>query len=231
MAILTYVPLKSRLLRDFDRLKRYYRQVLSSDFSEINADVLFAKSRIAYEALIPQIPFIGKNNPLLVFLIPSAQHLALYRAMTGMGRSLEETGQLIYRLSEAQFKAYPLWMGRLIQRAWFSNWFRSRLRRRAEESHARLYAGNYVFNFIDGQGESFDYGIDYLECASCKFLKQQQAFELAPYVCAVDQVASETLGWGLQRSTTLAEGAACCDFRFKRGGDTRITLPPVLNKK
>lgn len=69
----------------------------------------------------------------------------------------------------------------------------------------------------------FDFGIDYLECGSCKFLRAQNAFELAPYGCAVDRTASEALGWwGLRRTMTLAEGSEKCDFRFKRGGETQV---------
>ena len=37
-----------------------------------------------------------------------------------------------------------------------------------------------------GDGQSFDYGVDYFECAGCKLLKAENAFELAPYICAVD---------------------------------------------
>ena len=56
-----------------------------------------------------------------------------------------------------------------------------------------------------------------MECSSCKLLKAQDAMELAPFVCAIDKVTSELLGWGLTRTMTLAEGFEKCDFRFKKG--------------
>lgn len=71
-------------------------------------------------------------------------------------------------------------------------------------------------------------GIDYIECASCKLLNEQGATELGPYVCAVDKVASEMLGWGLRRTMTLAEGGERCDFRFKKGGETHVVVPQSL---
>ena len=52
--------------------------------------------------------------------------------------------------------------------------------------------------------------------------------ELAPYVCAVDKVASEMLGWGLSRTMTLAEGCERCDFRFKKGGMTYVAMHQSL---
>jgi hypothetical protein len=82
--------------------------------------------------------------------------------------------------------------------------------------------------YVEGDGQDFDYGIDYIECASCKFLHEQDAAELGPYVCAVDKVASEMLGWGLRRTMTLAEGGVRCDFRFKKGGKTCVTIPQSL---
>ena len=81
---------------------------------------------------------------------------------------------------------------------------------------------------VEGDGQDFDYGIYYIECASCKFLNEQDAPELAPYVCAVDKVASEMLGWGLRQTMTLAESCERCDFRFKKGGKTYVTIPQSL---
>ena len=52
--------------------------------------------------------------------------------------------------------------------------------------------------------------------------------ELAPYICAMDKVTSELLGWGLTRTMTLAEGCEKCDFRFKKGGQTRVATRPKV---
>jgi hypothetical protein len=103
-----------------------------------------------------------------------------------------------------------------------------RLRERAAESQARRYPGDYVYTFVEGDGLTFDYGVDYAECATVKFLNAQGAPELAPYLCAADILYSQALGWGLQRTTTLAEGGDRCDFRFKRGGETRLAVPESL---
>ena len=106
----------------------------------------------------------------------------------------------------------------------FSRLYLARLRRRALESQERPYPGSYVFRYVPGDRTTFDYGVDYLECASCKFLAGQGAAELAPYLCTADYIYSEMFGWGLVRTTTLAEGGDRCDFRFKRGGPTRCRI-------
>lgn len=223
-----YVSRKSRLLKDFDRAVARVRLVLIARYGEEQAKISIGESRQEYEALIPQIPYIGDKNPFLIFLLPTTRYLAVYRALKRQGRTVEDAGQLISEMSEAELKAIPGFVRRVIGYLWFSPWFLRRVKRRSIESQERKYPGGYVLTYVEGDGQKFDYGVDYTECASCKFLIAQDAFELAPYVCAVDKVASEMLGWGLSRTMTLAEGGEKCDFRFKKGGKTSVTIPQRL---
>ena len=87
----------------------------------------------------------------------------------------------------------------------------------AEESQKRRYPDDFVLNYVEGDGKTFDFGIDYTECAICKFWRKQGAEEMLPYICLVDFLSSELITkTGLVRSMTLAEGFERCDFRFKR---------------
>jgi hypothetical protein len=202
--------------------------VLVARYGEAEANALMRESRQAYEGLIPQIPCIGDRNPLLIFLLPASRYLAIYRAFQQHGRTVEEAGRLAYEIGAAEFEAIPGWVRRAIGALWFSRWFARRLQKRAASSREREYPGGYVLAYVEGDGQDFDYGIDYIECAACKFLNEQDAAELGPYVCAVDKVASEMLGWGLCRTTTLAKGGDRCDFRFKKGGKTSVEIPQSL---
>ena len=228
MSYETYVSRKSRLLKDFDRSVSRVKQVLIARYGEEEANTLIGESRQAYEDLIPQIPYIGNRSPMLVFLLPASRYLAIYRTYQKHGRTVEEAGRLVYEIGEAELKAIPGWVRRIIGFLWFSPWFTKRLQKGALSSQERKYPGGYVMAYVEGDGLDFDYGIDYIECASCKFLNEQGASELGPYVCAVDKVASEMLGWGLHRTVTLAEGGERCDFRFKKGGKTLVTIPQSL---
>ena len=111
---------------------------------------------------------------------------------------------------------------------WFSGWFRRLAKKRAAKSQRRLYPAGFVMNYVEGDGQEFDYGVDYIECANCKFLQAENAFEIAPYVCATDKPISELMGWGLYRTTTIADGSPLCQFRFKKGGRTQVVIPPSL---
>jgi hypothetical protein len=228
MSYETYAPRKARLLKDFDRSISSVKQVLVARYGEEEAYTLMRESRQKYKDLIPQIPYIGKRNPLLIFLLPASRYLAIYRTFQEHGRTVEEAGRLVYEIGEAQLEAIPGWVRRVIGILWFSPWFAKRLQKRAASSQERKYPGGYVLAYVEGDGQDFDYGIDYIACASCKFLNEQDAAELGPYVCAVDKVAGEMLGWGLRRTMTLAEGCERCDFRFKKGGKTCVTIPQSL---
>lgn len=43
-----------------------------------------------------------------------------------------------------------------------------------------------------------------------------------------DILYSRALGWGLTRTTMLAEGAERCDFRFRQGAETQVAVPEPL---
>jgi hypothetical protein len=102
------------------------------------------------------------------------------------------------------------------------------LKKRARQSQVHRYAGDYVFSFVEGNGIEFDFGVDYTECGTCKFLAQQGASELAPYICTVDDIYSKAFHWGLTRTMTLAQGHAKCDFRFKKGAKTNVPVPEFV---
>jgi hypothetical protein len=225
-----YLARKSTLLRRFDKATARIYHVLVSHYGKEDAGILTKEARREYEAIIPQLPYIGPRNPLLIFFIPTGWHVGLYRVLQRQRRTVEEAGQVIYDLTEAYLRSMPPYAHRLIGYLWFSSLFLRRLKKRAVQSRERKYPGDYVFQYIEGDGKTFDYGIDFLECANCKFLGAMGADELAPYVCAGDKLASEFLGWGLMRTMTIADGYEKCVFRFKRGGKTSVKIPPSLKE-
>jgi hypothetical protein len=202
--------------------------VLKEFFVEEDVDTLLADTRQELGNLIPQLPFIGRKQPFAEFLVFTGMLLAIFRTCKIHGKTVEQTGELVYKIGRAIMKSSPSFLLRLFMPLNFSPTSLNRLQQRAIRSHLREYPDGYVFDFIEGDGLTFDYGVDYLECASCKFLTKQGALELAPFLCTVDILYSEALGWGLMRTKTLAEGAEKCDFRFKKGGPTKVVFPEAL---
>ena len=230
----TYIAQKARFLKQFELYVKYSRSVLVKYFGAQNVNGLIADARGEFETILPQLPYIGGKQPFTQFIVATGLSLAVYRIAKTRGMTAEEVGELLYEIGRSIIKSYPAFLPKLFGGMNFSRYYLKRLRQRAIQSHKREYPDDYVYNFVEGDGKTFDYGVDYLECASCKFLMQQDASELAPYLCPIDILYSKALGWGLSRTMTLAEGAAKCDFRFKRNGPTNVAVPialqPIVNK-
>ncbi len=90
----------------------------------------------------------------------------------------------------------------------------------------RRYPDDFACEFVEGDGETFDYGYNFLECASEKFYWAQGALEFLSYYCLLDFPKCERGGLSLTRQGTLAEGCQMCDFRFKEGGVATEKWPP-----
>jgi hypothetical protein len=222
-----YLRRKEALLQAHIKLVSAGREILRNRYGEEMAGTIARESRAEFEALIPEIPYIGGDaNPLTVNLVQSAIALAFYRVMRRYGKSLPETGELLYRITEAfagQYRHFlRRWMG------WYSMsvFGRRRSRAMAARTHARRYPEDWVRVHIDGDGKTFDWGADYLECGIVKFLHRQGADELAPYLCLTDYAVFGAMGIRLTRTMTLAEGNPKCDFRLRRGASPSGWPPP-----
>jgi len=223
-----YISRKQKLLKDFDKSIARIKSVLTSHYGNEQANSLISESRFEYETIIPQIPFIGYRSLFLAFLFAETRALAIYKVLRRKGLTFEEAGHISYLMSIAGMESRPPFLRHIIGYLWFSPWFKWRSRKLAKKSQERKYPGSYVFAFVEGDNRTFDYGFDYLECGGCKFLNQQGAPELAPLMCAADIVGSEIFGWGLTRTMTIADGHNKCDFRYKKGGKTNVTISPSV---
>ena len=110
------------------------KDVFVSAYGEEQTDALIGEARQEYQALIPQLPYIGGKQPYTQFIISTAWSLAMYRVLTARGESLEAVGELIYEADWAFLKAYPRFMRRLFGSVTFSRRYIHRLRKRAAES-------------------------------------------------------------------------------------------------
>jgi len=153
-------------------------------------------------------------------LFRSSTSLALFQAMNARGISAMETGRVIYesvlesvkRLPQHTFVLTPEFIQAELDLA--------------QESQKRRYPGDWVWNFVLGDGIEFDYGYDFLECGTQKFYHIHEADAFLPFYCYLDFSTQRTAGWGFARTMTLAEGCPKCDFRWKKNGVTVHGWPP-----
>ncbi len=218
---------KEQILKNFNATLEYVKAVLARKYDVELAETLIKETGPAVEALLPQVPYIGGDkNDLTQNLVQSAGALAFYRVMQAHGKSAEETGQILYEAFDAQTSDAP----RLV-RAFFSSiqnaWFvKDQSRDASKVSHQEKYPEDWVFDYVEGDGQDFDWGIDYTECGVCKFYHAQGADELAPYLCQLDFPISKAFNMGLVRTQTIAQGGKLCDFRWKKDRETQPGWPP-----
>jgi hypothetical protein len=220
---------RRRMLEGLAGVRKHAEGILVSSYGEEFAASVAAETDRELERLIPEIPYIGGDeNRLTENLNQAALALALHRAMTAHGKGVEETGSVLYRTVESMVGSYPRFVTRAIGFLGLTPFEPGKVREAALESQERRYPGDWVLYFVEGDGEDFDWGMDYTECGIVKFLRAQGADDLAPYLCLADFPVSDAFGLGLERTTTIAEGAERCDFRFKRGRETPRGWPPKL---
>jgi len=219
-----YVRHQEALLRDFDAICALTRAWLVARHGQEVADTLTREARLEYETLIPHIPYIRgpRARALNTFLLISAQELAVYKALTKHGKSAEEAWELCHAALRLGLTEVPRWKRRLLRRFMFSRLVRTIAARRARRGE-KLHFGDFELEFVIGEGDDFDFGVNYLRCGNHTFVMAHGGEEFAPYVCMSDIALSEAMGWGLVRTQTLADGCAHCDFRFKKGAPTRIS--------
>ena len=219
-----YIKNMPGMMNQFDEYSVTAKNVLVKYFDDSKADELIANARKKYEKLIPQLPFIGGNeNVMTSFLAGSIPDLAIFRVLEEEGVEFREIGKLSYDLVEHQNTIEALGgAGEQI----FQEGYLNMLKHVAKESQLRRYPGDWVLEYVEGDGETFDYGYDVTECGIYKFFKEQGAEHLVPFICLGDYATARASGYGFKRTQTLANGALVCDFRFIEGGDTPRGWPP-----
>jgi hypothetical protein len=216
---------REAILKDIDSILGHFQKASADKFGAELSQKLVGETRARFEQQLPDLPYIGgEQNELTVNLYQASAALAFYRVMQANQKTLEETGEILYRAMQSMMQADTLAgvMGWLAN----SSLAQNKLRDDAATSQKRTYPEDWVFEFVSGEGQDFDFGINYLECGICKYYRSQGAEELTPYLCLMDFPVSEVMKTGLVRTTTLAKGGTCCDFRFKNGRACQMEWTP-----
>ena len=222
-----YESRKSEILALFDTHAQAWKPFLASHYGEKFADVILKEARKQHEALISTIPYIGGDeNPMTRHLVRSTTSLALYKAMKTRCKTARETGKIIYDAVVASVSQLPPHPFKELSAEYIAE-----EKEQARRSQERHYSGDWVWGFVEGNGVEFDYGYDFLECGTQKLYHAHDADEFLPFYCYLDFVTHRTTGWGFARTMTLAEGHEKCDFRWKKGGETRKGWPPLFLKE
>ena len=197
---------------------------LVARYGEELANTLKREARQEYENLVPEIPYIKgmRARALNTFLLVTAQELAVYMAMKKHGKPPAEAWELCHEALRLRVAKIPRWKRRLVRRLMFSSLIKKIIARRARQQR-RGHFGDFEIEYLVGEGDDFDVGVNYLRCGNHRFAVEHGGEAFAPYICMSDIALSDVMGWGLTRTQTLADGCHHCDFRMKKGAATQIS--------
>lgn len=162
-----------KLLRRFDFFIRRMRPILDIHYGKELSKRIVNEGRVEFGLIIPSLPDVGSRGLLSLFSSATGMYLAMYKTAERHGRSLEETGKVIYDSAEYLLQHIPRFLSRMFAGMNFSTRYLTELQRQAIESRTGIFPDGYIFDYIEGSKQTFDYGIDYYECASVKFLRNR----------------------------------------------------------
>jgi hypothetical protein len=225
-----YLRKKRVLMRTFDAAISIVKSVLIKYFGDDIFNEILLETRSDFEELLPQIPYVGgNNNPLTEDLVNSAILIPFLRFFEKQRLTFDEIGRITYELFEKFNSFIPP------KEDIFTEKFLTKEKENAKKSKLTKYSGDWVFDFVEGDGSKFTFGINYLECGVYKFYKSQDLEHFMPIICVSDFAKAQTHGYGFSRTQTIGNGAPLCDFRYKKGGKTPRGWPlenlPEYKKK
>lgn len=220
-----YVRNKKKILSELRPLYASLRQELEGKYSAEFADTIMKETQAGYEQLLPALSDIGGDGNILTpNYYQGAMALVFYQVMKDHGETVDEVGEALYRACEDWLRYNP--MNSMSGGMSKGDTAQDGRRRSAERSQQREYPDDWVFEYIPGDGRSFEWGMDYTECGIQKLYLAHGAVELTPYVCLLDFPMSQALKTGLERTTTLALGGEYCDFRFTGSKQVKMEWTP-----
>jgi hypothetical protein len=212
--------------KQLGRLFKSSRRILPKYMDATLAENVEDKTYDEFKIVLSELPYIGGDENMLTFVfVSSAAALAYIRVLEKYGFPIEAIGVILNEVYNDVYASLPEFVKWLLRWSEFSSGHRNKLKAFAKETQLRKYPGNWVMEYVEGNGDDFDYGCSYTECAVLKFFQEMGTEKYMPYVCVMDLTSSSALRTGLNRTSTLYYGGNCCDFHYKKNRPSMPGLP------
>ncbi|MCP4755543.1 MAG: L-2-amino-thiazoline-4-carboxylic acid hydrolase [Proteobacteria bacterium] len=189
---------------------------LSERYGDDVAQKICDDARREFEKLLPELPYLGGDEGEgTKWIFIAGCTISFFRPMKARDYTAKETGRMMYDLYMEQLNATPEDDLKRQGAIRFTKEYIEGTKAWAD-SPTKRFEKDFVASFVPGDGDSFDYGLDFHYCPCVEYFKDQDAGELAPYFCLLDFPDSQRMGTGLIRTKTLAQGDDICNFRHKK---------------
>ena len=225
-----YMKNKAKLITQFDKSLHISKEILLQRFNEQELEGIFNKMRNEYENLIPEIPYIGgKKNPFTSMMVEAVSMIAFFRILEKKGMTYREIGEFNYEFWEKINKIRVRKLEASSQNPvdqFFNETYITFTKNLAKTSQLKKYPGDFVMEFVEGDGKTFDYGFKFTECGIHKVFKKLEAVKYVPFICLTDFAQGNVYRFGFTRTQTIGNGDPICDHRFLKNGTTPRAWPP-----
>ena len=216
----------TELLKNYDLNLQWRRALyLKNPVLADNIDLILDEMRDSYEAIIPDIPYLGKRNFHLQWAIPNAEKLGDYLVAKKYGVTIPQFSRLHLDQALSDLMVIPEETRRRNGSMQFGPMSNMIMRFVAWQSQLtrKIYPENYILKFVPGDGVDFDWGLNYTQCPNVILYSRHGAADLVyPLICTMDYVAGKAMFVGYYRTMDIASGDPMCDLRWKEGVESVI---------
>lgn len=220
-----YISQKSRILKNFDKQLDTFKKILIPKLGAPKANLILIEMKEEYKTLLPEIIALKMQRNFLLREIKNISiALALVKVLKRYEYSKREIASFIFDLHKEYYQGamkkklnFIRFIFNILSNFPFNKLYKIVIKRYETLMQNREGTSNFIFKYIEGDGKTFDYGIDILSCPIYEMWQKHDAIDILPYVCLFDFFKSAMSNTGLVRTMTLSEGKSKCDNRFRIG--------------
>jgi len=218
------------LMKNFSKHIKIARDILKQKFTEAEINEMFDQMKAEYEKIILEIPYIGgTKNSFTRLLIGGMSSLAMFRILEKEGYTHRDIGEFCYQFSDLQnmFRKKNLEkIGKDPAQYPFEVAYVEYAKKLCDTSNLKNYPDDWVADYVEGDGKTFEWGFNFHECGIHKVLKRLDAEKFTPFFCLTDFSEAHILGFGFSRTQSIGFGAPMCDHRYVKKYKTPRGWPP-----
>lgn len=211
----------TRKSRRFDRSFKRYRRLLVERHGREFAAQVSERARREYRAVLSDSPrFAGRVNLFNWVVGEGALIIAFHQSMRAMGKTVEDTMEIVYDATERSYESQPNPLRFLVRKIAFGPVFF----RIASRSAALVgqHPEGWKMQYRKDDGRDSDWNVEVTECGVLKYFEKHGVPELAAYCNFLDYLQSRTYGMGMINPTNIGQGDAVCLQLMKQGRDTPV---------
>lgn len=204
-------------------IEPFARDVLAEYHDEQEVDKILEETWRRFAEIEPEIPVLSKPGPTINLRLAGTT-LAMYETLLSNGHSDDEALSIFRRISWLVYDRigdFPMIIASAI----------------TSDPHDKMKLATQIFRtfpFSSPDYEMMDVpsgknvvGFDVLKCPVAEFFKSRGLGDLCYATwCELDFPLAEKWGGTLERTTTIAQGANRCGFRWKTDPHLDIIIPP-----